>query len=76
MKLKLKNTNITNIPILIDNVDVNKTVGSKITFLVKMILNISLAVKKLQKLDLYSYFFQKWVLIEDILMKLNVYLFW
>ena len=76
MILKLKNTNITNIPILIDNVDVNKTVGSKITFLVKMILNISLAVKKLQKLDLYSYFFQKWVLIEDILMKLNVYLFW
>ena len=59
MILKLKNTNITNIPILIDNVDVNKTVGSKITFLVKIILNISLAVKKLQKLDLYSYFFQK-----------------
>ena len=42
--------------------------------LVKTILNISLVVKIL-KLDLYVYFSQKCVRIEETLMKLNICLF-
>ena len=36
--------------------------------MVKSVLNVSLAIKVLKKLDLYAYSFQKWVHIEEILM--------
>ena len=42
---------------------------------VKKDLNISFATKMLKNLDLYAYFFQKWVHIEETLMKLNICLF-
>ena len=37
-----------------------------------MILNTLLAIKMLNKLDLYAYSFQKWVDIEEVLRKLYV----
>ena len=40
-----------------------------------MILNILLAIKMLEKSDRYAYFFPKWVHIEEILIKLNVFLY-
>ena len=42
---------------------------------VKKDLNILFATKMLKNLDLYPYFFQKWVHIEETLMKLNICLF-
>ena len=36
--------------------------------MVKSVLNVSLAIKVLKKLDLYAYSFQKCVHIEEILM--------
>ena len=42
--------------------------------MVKRTLNILLAIKML-KIDLYAYSFQKWVHIEEILIKLNECLF-
>ena len=40
------------------------------------ILNISLATKIMKKVDLYAYSFQEWVYIKDIVIKLNVCIFW
>ena len=40
------------------------------------ILNISLATKMMKKVDLYAYSFQEWVCIKDIVIKLNVCIFW
>ena len=51
-------------PILISNIGINE-------ILVKSIVNILLAIKDDKKLDLYTYSFQKWVHIEEILIKLN-----
>ena len=58
-------------PILIKNVDNDKIVVSNKALLVNMDLNILLAMKMLKKLDLYMYFFPKWVHVEKTLMKLN-----
>ena len=46
-------------PILIKNIDVNKIVVSIRSLLAKKDLNILLATKMLEKLDLYLYFSQK-----------------
>ena len=64
-------------PIAIKNVDINKILASNKarSVLVKKNLNISLD-KNAKKLDLYVHFSQKWVHIEETLMKLNKYLFW
>ena len=51
------------IPILINNLDIDKIVASN-EFAFENII---------KKLDLYAYFFQKWVYIKDILIRLNVY---
>ena len=59
--------------ISIDNREVNKQYLIK-SFLVKIILNILLDTKMLK--NLYAYFFQKWVHIKEILIKLNKCLFW
>ena len=45
------------------------------SLLVKKDLNILLASRMLKKLDLYVYFCQKWLHIEKILIKLNIWLF-
>ena len=67
---KSKNTDFTNISrTSIKNVDINKIVVTS-----KMFLNISLATKML-KIYLYASIFQKWVHIEETLIKLNVCLF-
>ena len=42
----------------------------------KIVFKYSLAKKKLNKLGLYVYFSQKWVQIEETLMKLNIYHPW
>ena len=38
--------------------------------------NILLVTKMLKRLELYAYFFQTWIYIEDILIKLDTCLFW
>ena len=45
------------------------------SLLVKKVLNILFVTKMLRKLDLYVYFFQKLVHIEETLMKLNIFIF-
>ena len=45
------------------------------SLLVKKDLNISLATKMLNNLNLYVHFSQKWVHIEKTLIKLNIYCF-
>ena len=45
------------------------------SLLVKKVLNILFVTKMLKKLDLYVYFFQKLVHIEETLMKLNIFIF-
>ena len=64
-------------PIAIKSVDINKILASNKarSVLVKKNLNISLD-KNAKKLDLCVHFCQKWVHIEETLMKLNKYLFW
>ena len=64
-------------PIAIKSVDINKILASNKarSVLVKKNLDISLD-KNAKKLDLYVHFSQKWVHIEETLMKLNKYLFW
>ena len=61
-------------PILIDNIDINEIVVSNtVSYGKKKILNISLAIKMLSNCE---YFFQKGVHIEEILIELNVWLFY
>ena len=43
------------------------------SLLVKKDVNISFATKMPKKLDLYVYFLQKWMQIEETLMKLFIY---
>ena len=45
------------------------------SLLVKKVLNILFVTKMLKKLDLYVYFFQKLVHIEETLMKINIFIF-
>ena len=61
--------------ISIKNIDINKIVLSNRVSFGKKDLNISLATKMIKKFDLYVYFSQKSVHIEETLMKLNIYLF-
>ena len=63
-------------PILRDKKDINeKLVSKKVVFGKKMILNILFAINML-KLDLYACYFKNWFHTEEILIKLNVYIFW
>ena len=59
-------------PFLIDNIDINKMVVSSVVSLVKRVLNILLAIKMLNKLQLYAHTFQNCAHKEKILKKLNV----
>ena len=63
-------------PISIKNKDVNKIVVFNKVFLAKKVLNISSVIKMVKKIDRYTCFIQKWVHIEETLMKLNICLFW
>ena len=57
-------------------IDINNIVVSNKTSFGKKVLNVSLAIKMLKKLDVYAYFFQKWVHAEKTLRKLNICLSW
>ena len=59
-------------PISIKNIDINrKVISSKVSF-VKKGFECFIGYKDAKKLDLYLYFYQKWVHIEKTLMKLNI----
>ena len=62
-------------PISIKNVNIDKIIVCNKVLLVKKDLNILLAMKMPEKLDLYMYFSPKCMHIEKPLMKLNSYLF-
>ena len=60
MILKLENTNFTNKSLFSTyNIDNNKIVVSNKVPFVKRISNILMAIKMLNKLDLYAYSFQQ-----------------
>ena len=59
----------------IKNIDINKTVVSNKVFFGKKGFKYFIEYKDSKKLDLYVYFSQKWVHIEETLMKLNKCLF-
>ena len=62
--------------ISIDNIDINKTaVSNKVSF-GKKNSKYFMGYKDAKKLDLYAYFFHKWMHIEKILIKLDLCLFW
>ena len=63
-------------PVSIKNTDVNKIVVSNKGCLGKKGFKYFIGYKDAKKLELYVYFSQKWVHIEETLMKLNIYLFW
>ena len=74
MILKLKNTNFTS-SILIGNIDINKIiVSNKVSFGEKD-FEYFIRYKDAKKIELYVYFYQKGVHIEETLMKLNICLF-
>ena len=59
-------------PISIKNIDINrKVISSKVSF-VKKGFKCFIGYKDAKKLDLYLYFYQKWVHIEKTFMKLNI----
>ena len=61
---------------LIEKIDIDKTVVSnKVSLGIKGFKYFT-GYKDTKKLDLYAYFFQKWVHIEEILMKQNMCIFW
>ena len=64
------------IPNLIDNIDINKIVESNRISFVKEDFKYFIGYNDAKKLDLSAYSFQKWMYIEEILIKLNVCLFW
>ena len=58
--------------ISINNIDINKkAVSNKVKFC-KIDLKYFFCYKELKSLDFYVYFFQKWVDVEEILMKRNI----
>ena len=62
-------------PASIKNIDINKiVVSSKVSF-GKKGLKYLIGYKNTKKIDLYVYFCQKRVHIEETLMKLNIYFF-
>ena len=61
--------------ILINDIDINKIVVSNKVSFGKNGFKFFNGYKDPKKLDLYPYFFQKCVHIEETLMKLNIFLF-
>ena len=51
VKLKLKNTNLTNIPVLVNDVDINKIVVPNEVSVGKKVLTILLVTKMVRQLD-------------------------
>ena len=62
-------------PVSIENIDVNKIIVSNKVYFGKKDLKYFIGYKDATKLDLYAYFFQKLVHIEETLMKLNICFF-
>ena len=62
-------------PILIDQIDINKRVVSNKVSFHKNYLKYFIGYKDARKLDLHAYYFQKYVYMEEILIKLNGCLF-
>ena len=62
-------------PISIKNIDINKIVVFNKVSLSKKWFKYFIGYKDAKKIDLYAYFFQKQVHIEESLMKLNICLF-
>ena len=63
-------------PISIKNIDLNKIVVSFKASFSKKGFKYFIGYEDAKKIDLYAYFFQKCMHIEETLMKLNIYLFW
>ena len=63
-------------PISIKNLDINKIVVSNKAPFAKKSFIYFIGYKDAKKLNLYAYFFQNWVDIEETLMKLNICHFW
>ena len=61
---------------LISNIDLNKVVVSNKVSFGKKGFKYFIGYKDAKKLDIYAYSFQKWSHIEEILMNLNMCLFW
>ena len=61
--------------ISIKNIDINKIVVSNKVCFGRKSFRYFIGYKDAKKLDLYVYFFQKFVHIENTLMKLNICLF-
>ena len=61
---------------MINNIDINEIAVSNKFLLVNKISNIFLVTKIIKKLNLYAYFFQKWIYIKDILIRLDVCILW
>ena len=59
-------------PISIKNIDINKIVVSNKTSISKKDFKYFIGYKNTKKIDLYAYFFQISVHIEETLMKLNI----
>ena len=59
----------------IDNIDINKIIISNQVFFGKKDFKYFICYKEAEKIDLYAYSFQKWLHIEEILIKLNVCFF-
>ena len=70
IKIKIKIFHQYKRPISIDNIDVKQQFLRR-SLLTSIDLNVSLATRILKKLELYSYFFQKGMHIEEILIKFN-----
>ena len=62
--------------ISIKYIDINKIVVSNKVSFCKKGFKYFIDYKDTKKIDLCVYFSQKWVHIEEILMKLNICLFW
>ena len=64
-----------NRPISIKNIDINKLVVSNKVSLIKKGFKYFIGYKNAKKINLYVYFCQKWVYIEEALIKLNICFF-
>ena len=76
IKIKKQNFHHYQRPISIDNLDANKrAVSNKVSF-DKNRFQYFIDYENTKEMDLYLYFFQKWLNIEEVLIKLNVWLSW
>ena len=57
---------------MIKNLDINQIVVSSIFPFSKQDFKYFIGYKIIKKLDLYAKYFQKWVYIKDIVIRLNV----